>query len=470
MEFKFKNIDIPESDPFLNDKLERKTEIENLSLLLRNISSPIVLSINSSWGTGKTTFVKMLHANLKNLEFNSIYFSAWETDFASDPLLAFLGEMNNGLESLFHDNESKREAWQKAKKAGIHIVKKGIPAIIKVATAGIIDSEKILEEESAKLLESFSKDLINNYLKEKDSIIIFKESVNKALTNKDGTKNKLFIFVDELDRCRPTYSIELLERIKHLLDIEGLVFILSMDKEQLSHSVKSLYGHDFESKGYLKRFIDIEYSLVKPNLDSFIKYNYDWFGFESFFEKRKKYSAFREDSEYLLDVFKFLASKHEMSLRDVEQLFARLNLVILSTPENVYIYPILLVFLLFAREYFPNEYSNYILKTTSPEEIISCLYTLISAEERKKSNECIWIEGMLIGAKRTHYDDYLGHSISIHKQTLENESANVYEQDYARRVIAISERPIEFSKMIDLKSLVSRIEILNNFEFGKEES
>lgn len=47
MEFKFKNIDIPESNPFLNDKLERKTEIENLSLLLTNISSPIVLSINS---------------------------------------------------------------------------------------------------------------------------------------------------------------------------------------------------------------------------------------------------------------------------------------------------------------------------------------------------------------------------------------------------------------------------------------
>lgn len=71
----------------------------------------------------------MLHANLKNHECNSIYFSAWETDFASDPLLAFLGEMNDELESLFGNNESKHKAWKKAKKAGSHIVKKGIPAI-----------------------------------------------------------------------------------------------------------------------------------------------------------------------------------------------------------------------------------------------------------------------------------------------------------------------------------------------------
>lgn len=318
-------------------------------------------------------------------------------------------------------------------------------------------------------MESFSKDLINNYLKEKDSIIVFKETIKKVLTNNDGTKSKLFIFVDELDRCRPTYSIELLERIKHLLDIEGLVFILSLDKEQLSHSVKSLYGHEFESKGYLKRFIDIEYSLVKPNLDGFINYNYDWFRFENFFEKRKKYSAFKEDRDYLLDVLKFLASKYVMSLRDVEQLFVRLNLVILSTPENVYIYPILLVFLLFSREYFTEAYSNFIVKTNTPEKLISCLYTLISDEERIKSNECIWIEGMLIGAKRTHYNDYLGDSVNVHKQTLENENSNEYEKNYARRVIAISERTIEFGKMIDLKSLVARIEILNNFELDKEE-
>src|SRR5690606_11772240 len=37
----------------------------------------------------------------------------------------------------------------------------------------------------------------------------------------------MFIFVDELDRCRPNYAIELLEGLKHLFDVRGLCFCVS---------------------------------------------------------------------------------------------------------------------------------------------------------------------------------------------------------------------------------------------------
>ncbi len=225
MNFKAKKIKVTLENPFENDKLMRKSEVENLSLLLRNISSPIVLSVNGPWGSGKTTFLEMLHADLLKKECKAIYFSAWEADFANDPLLAFLGEMNQGLESYFNDNAESRQAWEKARTFGTHILKKGIPALVKAGTAGIIDTSEMVGGESSKLMEGLSKDLVEEYSKGKSAIASFKENVVKALENKEGETNKLYIFVDELDRCRPTYSVELLERVKHLLDVEGLVFV-----------------------------------------------------------------------------------------------------------------------------------------------------------------------------------------------------------------------------------------------------
>ena len=68
-----------------------------------------------------------------------------------------------------------------------------------------------------------------NRTKTKGAIAEFKISLKKALNENDNATENLFVFIDELDRCRPTYAIELLERIKHLLDIDGLVFILAMD-------------------------------------------------------------------------------------------------------------------------------------------------------------------------------------------------------------------------------------------------
>ncbi|WP_419182173.1 P-loop NTPase fold protein [Pantoea ananatis] len=43
-------------------------------------------------------------------------------------------------------------------------------------------------------------------------------------TSQPALSYPLFVFVDELDRCRPTYAIEMLETIKHLFSIENVVY------------------------------------------------------------------------------------------------------------------------------------------------------------------------------------------------------------------------------------------------------
>lgn len=465
MEFKARKIYIDASNPYVNDRLSRREDIENLSLLLRNLTSPIVLSVNAPWGYGKTTFLEMLYADLKLNACASVFFSAWETDFARDPLLAFLGEINQAINNLVVGNKEKSEAWETARKAGAHILKKAIPVLVKLGTAGVIDAEKLLESETSKLSEALSKDLIDEYEKNKDIISKFKENLEKILIDEDGTTKNLYVFVDELDRCRPTYAIELLERIKHLLDINGLVFVLAMDKEQLSHSVKAIYGNNFESHGYLKRFVDIEYSLPLPELDGFIDNLYKTFGFDDFFEKRKAYRAFQYEYAHLKNVFKFIARANKYSLRDIEQLIARINLVIHSTSENVYLYPALLAFLIATKNSNKDLYLDFIEPTSTPEKIIEHLYSLVPEHERLASFECALIEGFLLASKNEKYGDRLGYALERHRDNLKDNDCEAQLRDYSDKVIRILERPVEFGDSVALKNLVSRIELLERFQF-----
>ncbi|PAU72723.1 KAP family P-loop NTPase fold protein [Vreelandella alkaliphila] len=470
MEFKARKVLIDPSNPFQNDCLSRSGDVANLSLLLRNFTSPIVMSVNAPWGEGKTTFLEMLHADLKLKGCKSVFFSAWETDFAHDPLLAFLGEINQEIGSLIQGDSEKSEAWDKAKNAGIHILKKGIPALVKLGTAGIIDADKMLQDEASKLTESLSKDLIDEYSRSKDAIEDFKENIKKVINAEEDSPENLYIFVDELDRCRPTYAIEFLERVKHLLDIEGLVFVLAMDKEQLSHSVKAIYGSDFESIGYLKRFIDIEYSLPASQLDDFIDKIYKTLGFDRFFEARKKYQAFQYDYSHLKNVFKFIAKAKKYSLRDVEQLIARINLVIYSTNENTYIYPALLAFLVSTKNSNKDLYLDYINQKSTPEKMIEYLYSLTPQQERLESFECALIEGFLLAAKDSDYESNLGNSLEVHKENIKKDECTKEQRSYSEKVVHIAQRPVEFGQRVVLKNLVSRIELSEKFKFGDNES
>ena len=90
-----------------------------------------------------------------------------------------------------------------------------------------------------------------------DKLARDKFKIDMGLLLKEIGKEKelpLFILIDELDRCRPNYAIELLENIKHIFDIPGIVFIVATDSKQLSHSINAVYGSKFASEKYLKRF------------------------------------------------------------------------------------------------------------------------------------------------------------------------------------------------------------------------
>ena len=96
-----------------------------------------------------------------------------------------------------------------------------------------------------------------------------KESARAA--EEQGAKAPLFVLIDELDRCRPTYAIALLERVKHLFEVDGVVFLIATDTKQLVHSINAVYGAEFDARRYLDRFFEQTYRMSEPSVAALVE-------------------------------------------------------------------------------------------------------------------------------------------------------------------------------------------------------
>ena len=453
MKLKVNEIEVRADSPFANDVLGREPLVKNLITLLTNSNTPIVFSLNAEWGTGKTVFLKMLAAQLKLSDHKSIYFSAWETDFAADPMLAFLAEIIPALEEIGGKNTAKKQSADKAIRAGKHLLRHLIPVATKVATGGLLDGDAIAE----KLL---AEELLNEYTQAKDEISNFKEAVGKLLSNEGGTTSKIYILVDELDRCRPSYALELLERIKHLFEIEGLIFVLSMDRSQLAHSVKAVYGSDFSGSEYLRRFINMEYTLPEPNRDDYIDNLLKMLGYEDFFQSRAHVHNLGYDIDALKNSLKLFCNALKLPLRQIEHLMTRANLVLRVTPTNTQLYPHLMVFLLVARERDTAVYSEYIRNNDSDafEPMLEILHKLIPESQRFESRECAVIEGLLIAAKHARsINTPAPKVIEAYEAILADENLSHSRRIHAHTVVDIYN---DYNDRVPLQSLVDQIEMI----------
>ena len=255
MELKYSEFEIPPQDPYKNDLLNRREFGENLTKIISQITSPLTISVNGSWGTGKTIFLKMWNQSLKDAEFSTIYFSAWEDDYCDDALLALMGQIWGSI-----NEGSWKEMGNTFKEIAMPLLKSIGSQILTNATG--VDVED-LKSNPEKMLEKYV--VATSDLKSvKERLATFSEKCRQE------TEKPLVIIIDELDRCRPLFAIELLEKIKHLFELPGVIFVLGIDREQLGHSIQSVYGN-IDVAGYLRRFIDLEFLLKMNDTVSFFK-------------------------------------------------------------------------------------------------------------------------------------------------------------------------------------------------------
>lgn len=299
-----------------DDLFNRRIVAENFMKIFEENKNGLIVSINSGWGTGKTTFVNMWEdlINKKyNEKYETLYFNAWENDYIQDPLLAILSEieLEENIEKSF---------FKSIKTKGKKLIKPMLNTGLKILTHEIIDLsnlnlEDYIKNELPELTEKIGDAVYEEIIEQKKTRQVFKEILQKQ---QEKSKKTLIFFIDELDRCKPTFAIELLEVVKHLFNIKGIIFVISLDKEQLSYSVQNIYGQNMNVDGYLRRFFDLEFKLPQPSKKIYFYKKYDEV-ILSF--NNKEIKIIDNEALKIFKQFLLIFIKHyNFSLRDIDRL------------------------------------------------------------------------------------------------------------------------------------------------------
>jgi hypothetical protein len=363
--------EIGPDDPFANDLIGRRRLAEFMSELVSHAADSFVLALDSPWGTGKTTFLKMWLEHLKKNDSPVVYFNAWENDFAADPLACLLGEVGGLLKAISGEGKAHPQL-KKVKKLGAQLLKRAIPIGARVITAGFVDEKTVkdLHDAVSDLTEKVVEETIAEHEKSKELSTEFRNALIKAVEkiseDTSEARRPLIFIIDELDRCRPTFAVDLLERAKHFFAVPGVIFVLGLDKKALSTSLETIYGNGFDSVGYLRRFIDFEVPLPVGKSDAFIQKLLERFGLAVYSSELSQEMAQQNYFRNNLAAF-FDAAK--LPLRAQEQTMARLSVLLRVTKlQGTLPLAILPLVALMATE--PSLYKEFVNGTLNGEQII----------------------------------------------------------------------------------------------------
>lgn len=243
---------------------------KRLANLIENANDNPVIALDAGWGEGKSTFVKMWMGYLKNERENKlkmIFFDAFQNDYQKDPFLTLASEIYQILPKS--DTEKRKEFKNKAISAVKSLSRGAIKIGIKTATGGIIDSTCIdsLNEEYNNQIDKIIKHKFDNAKSDKIALKKFKNSL-EDFAKEYGEGKPIVFIIDELDRCKPDFALDLLEQIKHLFSVNGITFILVTNRTQLEESIKNKYGNKIDPINYLHKFINIWITLSRKSSKS----------------------------------------------------------------------------------------------------------------------------------------------------------------------------------------------------------
>lgn len=349
--------------------LGRKEYGNYLSTYIRNQKRGLILNLNGGWGTGKTFFLKQLYTNLlKDKKSPVVYINAWESDFSNDPLLVIVSELIYQITELCK-NESKEKKVERKKttdeifsilkflskktyNVGLDVIaailsKKGKDwgDLDSTALLALFNNIKINDDEKKLVLDEpiFGESLTNGYKKQVKAINQTKISMAayaEKITS-EGGDGKIYVLVDELDRCRPTYAIEFLETIKHLFDIPNFVFVVATDTDQLSHSIKAVYGNDFNGIEYLSRFFNRTATIPQGDYRGLVKGLIKNSNIVESFEKGLMLPSIDSDAnpmeskeDFIIKEVTNIAILYDITPRKIDQLIAKFESIVIEAYEN----------------------------------------------------------------------------------------------------------------------------------------
>ncbi len=238
------SVDAPKTTGFDDrpaeaDKFSIQGYIKGLNNFIKVCSTPMTLSIQGSWGTGKTSIMQFIKKPLdEDSKIKTVWFNTWQySQFNMDNLLA-VSLLSGIIESLEIKDDSSKKKFRKV----VNVLGRAI------SSAALIGIEALAGSQAAEMVSNAEKkvsarddaDLYDPARAIRELRAEFAGCVKKACD--EGHLDKIVIFVDDLDRLEPRKAVELLEVLKLFMDCDKCVFVLAIDYEVVCRGVAAKYG------------------------------------------------------------------------------------------------------------------------------------------------------------------------------------------------------------------------------------
>lgn len=274
-----------------HDEFNRKPIAENIIRLLTSDIDLSPMVIDGSWGTGKTEFCQKLIRLMQeqHRDYQPVYIDAFRSDHSGEPLLALLAEI---IKACTPENVDGRPSEQRtnltrkiAKVAGFGIkttFKAAMGHVLKQNTDDLAEElQQIMnDDQEARSVAETVTDTANTIANHTIDVAVealLKEQI-EAEKNLETLKSCLkglaadkpiILFIDELDRCRPDYAVDMLEVIKHVFDIENVKVVLVTNTKQLRAAINHRYGLEVDAQKYLDKFLKYSFALPEKVVAQF---------------------------------------------------------------------------------------------------------------------------------------------------------------------------------------------------------
>ncbi|MEZ0395527.1 MAG: SUMF1/EgtB/PvdO family nonheme iron enzyme [Anaerolineales bacterium] len=249
--------------------------------------TPLVIGVHGSWGSGKTSLLQRVRQMLM------------PTVALADPTLpAVLGFLNED-ENPNQKYRVCRTVWFNAWKYGgeEHLLVALLRAILREmycddfiirSAAAILDPFKDRRELINSVLGLFSiptpfgglkldlgavrktsladkMSLLDQFDPAFDRLMAAWVHLKRGVEKIDPEKGVLVVFIDDLDRCLPDKTVQVLEAVKLFLDKEGCVFVLAADRDVVRQAVETHYQNSRvagkNAADYLEKIIHVRFDL-----------------------------------------------------------------------------------------------------------------------------------------------------------------------------------------------------------------
>lgn len=225
--------------------------------------APLTLGIFGSWGSGKTSLMKMLETRVaREAGVKTVWANAWRYEGKDEMQSALIHAILAVLKEEKSPIDNTLEALERLKKsASVLKLGKFISKTLLTMSPDITGLLDCFQDESEKLAETMAQ---------------FERDFETLLAAV-GVQ-RIVVFVDDLDRCQSAKVVDTFETIKLFLNIPGCTFVIGADALKIEHAIREHYRLDYRAidlddpggrtfaEDYLEKIVQIPFRIPEQTL------------------------------------------------------------------------------------------------------------------------------------------------------------------------------------------------------------